>query len=119
MYKDDGRLHELEWGTMQYWKQSGVRIACLGLENQSKPDQYMPIRTLAYDGASYRQQLLKENKDKPKYPVVTLVLYFGYREKWQAPRTLYETFSVPDLLKPYISDYRINLFELHGCRMSS
>ncbi len=52
-----------------------------------------------------------EKKEK-YYPVVTLVLYLGYKRHWNEPLTLYDCFSIPDDLKPYVNDYRINLFEI-------
>jgi len=55
---------------------------------------------------------LKENRDNPRYPVVTLVLYFGYKKRWDKATTLYESVNVPDLFKPYVSDVKINLFEI-------
>ena len=43
--------------------------------------------------------------------IVTLVLYFG-TTPWNEPTTLYETFEVLDELKPYVNDYKINLFQI-------
>ena len=56
---------------------NNIRIACIGFENQTEPDADMPLRVYSYDGAEYRSQLLKENRGNPRYPVVTLILYFG------------------------------------------
>lgn len=63
-------------------------------------------------GAEYRTQLLKENRDNPRYPVVTLVLYFGYRKHWEAPVRLHEAVDIPEFFKPYVSDVKINVFEI-------
>ena len=59
---------------------------------------------------SYRSQLLKKRKER--YPVITLVLYFGMDGKWKKPLSLYEVFSVPEELKEYINDYKINVFNI-------
>ncbi len=82
-YKADGRLHAQEQDVAKYWRKGLVRIALYGLENQTGIDDDMPLRLFSYDGAAYRAQLLtdKEMKEKtgaaaPRYPVVTLVLYF-------------------------------------------
>ena len=91
---------------------NNIRIACIGFENQTEPDADMPLRVYSYDGAEYRSQLLKENRNNPRYPVVTLVLYFGYKKHWDKPTTLYEAVNVPDLFKPFVSDVKINLFEI-------
>lgn len=107
---DDSKLHEQERDIAKYWKKEKVRIALCGLENQTTVDQDMCLRAINYDGAAYRSQLL--NKDsKDRYPVITLVLYFGLR-RWTGPKTLYQTVAIPEGLKRYISNYRINVFEI-------
>ena len=111
-YKADGKIREIERDVAKRWMKSNIRIACIGFENQTEPDGDMPLRVYGYDGAEYRAQLLKENQGKPRYPVVTLVLYFGYRKHWDKATTLYESVNVPDLFKPYVSDVKINLFEI-------
>ena len=73
----------------------------------------MPLRIIGYDGQSYRSQLLKKNGKVPRerYPVVTLVLYFGLK-RWDTATTLHECFDIPKNLLPYVSDYKINIFEI-------
>ena len=111
-YKADGRLREIERDVAKRWTRSSIRIACIGFENQTEPDADMPLRVLSYDGAEYRTQLLRKNRDKPRYPVVTLVLYFGHRKHWDQPRSLYEAVEIPERFRPYVSDVKINLFEI-------
>lgn len=111
MFKADGELHEQERDVSKFWKNGEIRISILGFENQTKQDYDMPLRVISYDGASYKQELL--NKDlKQKYPVATLVLYFGTEERWTAPKNLYGCFDVPKELKPFVNDYKINVFEI-------
>lgn len=112
-YKADDGLHTQDRDVAKYWKESasGIRIALYGFENQTKEHDYMPLRVIGYDGAAYREQLLKKEQEKPCYPVVTLVLYFG-EKRWSKARTLYECIDVKEDLKPYVNDYRINLFEI-------
>ena len=45
------------------------------------------------------------------YPVLTLVLYFGY-ERWSYPINLKDILDIPEGFAPYISDYSMNLFEI-------
>lgn len=69
----------------------------------------LSLRVIGYDGAAYRSQLVRgEGK---KYPVITMVLYFGEKH-WSALRTLYDSMDILDELKPYVSDYRINIYEI-------
>ena len=80
MYKVDGKkLHEQDRDVSKYWvgqkgERVNVRIAFLGIENQMSYDRDMPLRVIGFDGAAYRAEI--DTKDR--YPVVTLVLYFGY-----------------------------------------
>ncbi len=118
MYKaDDNRLHEMERDVAKYWERGRVRIALFGLENQTVPEQFFPLRTIGYDGQNYRSQLLAKKDDNGNelpveaYPVITLVLYFGMT-RWNKPRTLLESFDIPEELRPYVNDYKINLIEV-------
>ena len=71
----------------------------------------MPLRVIGYDGASYREQALKGAKEK-KYPVITLVLYFGTDRPWRRPLKLSDCMDIPDELYQYVTDYRINVFNI-------
>ena len=95
MYKVDGNLHEQERDVAKYWNglsASGVnvRIAFLGMENQTKYEKDMPLRVIGYDEAAYRAEL----SQKDRYPVLTLILYFGY-EKWRKNRSLFDAMIAP------------------------
>ena len=41
-----------------------------------------------------------------------MVLYFGYKERWTAPKNLYSCFNVSEELKTFVNDYKINVFEI-------
>jgi len=67
----------------------------------------MPLRVIGYDGAAYRAEL----SGTERYPVLTLVLYFG-DSPWGKNRTLYDAVAVPERFSPFVNDYRINVFEI-------
>ncbi|MBQ4283050.1 MAG: Rpn family recombination-promoting nuclease/putative transposase [Lachnospira sp.] len=113
------------------WK--GVTLAFLALENQDKINYQMPLRTMLYDALSYKEQAnemwnnLSEEEKKAvspaefvsQYracdkltPVITLVLYYGDKEEWNGPAHLYDMLELPDELKNFVPDYKINLVEL-------
>lgn len=113
-YKSAGKIHEMERDVAKFWKKQNIRIAFYGLENQTTPDPYMPLRMIRYDGTAYRAQLLNlSENDNPKhiYPVVTLVLYFGLTH-WNKPLSLLNAIDIPHPLKPFVNDYKVNLFEI-------
>ncbi|MBP5465570.1 MAG: hypothetical protein J6Y13_10415 [Treponema sp.] len=122
-YKADDGLHEQERDIAKYWQDGNIRICLYGLENQTAVDADIALRVASYDGTGYRAQLLTDKGSKKKggdrepkgrllrYPVVTLVLYFGMRH-WKKPRSLLERLTVPPELAPYVSDYKVNVFEI-------
>ena len=112
MYKADGKVHEQERDTAKFWKTGrgsvSVRLALIGIENQTEYDAEMPLRVIGYDGAAYRAELNDDSKDR--YPVLTLVLYFG-KKRWKN-RKLSDIISLTGEFQPYLNDYRINVFEI-------
>ena len=106
----DNRTGLQERDVVKYWKGGTIRICLFGFENQTQIDKDMPLRIMGYDGASYKQQLLDKKKPQ-RYPVLTLVLYFGFR-RWRRPKSLFDCFDVPEELAPFIHDYEINVFEI-------
>ena len=110
-YKADGKLHAQERDVSKLWRsETGFRLALCGVENQSCVDPDMPLRIISYDGACYRAQLL-EHDHTERYPVVTVVLYFG-KGHWNGPRSLKDRLSIPDDLVPFVNDYHIQVFEI-------
>ena len=111
-YKESGMLHEMERDVVKRWRKGEVRFACIGIENQTAVDPDMTLRVIGYDGAAYKAQLSEKKKSKERYPVITLVLYFGYDKKWDKPVHLLEKLTVPEGLDSYVSDYKMNLFQV-------
>ena len=111
-YKTDGKIRELERDVVKRWKKQNIRIACIGMENQTDQDPNMVLRVAGYDGTEYRVQINNLRTGEKPYPVITIVLYFGYKGRWNQPKTLYETLDIPEELRPYVNDMRINLFEI-------
>lgn len=108
---DENKVHGQERDVAKIWNNGEIRISFIGLENQMKPDKFMPLRIMGYDGAAYRSQLNDKNQ-KTCYPVITLVLYFGTKRRWLHNKSLKEIMTIPEDLKPFVNDYKINVFEL-------
>ena len=122
---DDNVIHEQERDVAKYWtdKNCYIRLALLGVENQLAIDMDMPLRVIGYDGSSYRDEMnhdeivideatgKKHKIRQERYPVVTIVLYFG-KTPWKKPLRLYDVLKISDELKPFVSDYKINLIDV-------
>ena len=109
VYVSSGDLRDQERDVVKLWTRAEAIICLMGFENQTDVDPYMPFRVFGYEGGDYRYQLTQKGA---RYPVITIVLYFGTEERWTANRTLYERLNVPDDLKPLVNDCRVNVFEL-------
>jgi hypothetical protein len=108
---------------------NGVEYAILGLENQDYIHYALPFKIDGYDVYSYDRQY-KEKKAHYKAtkelsgdermsgikktdrftPVVTVVIYYG-SEPWDGPTCLYDMLDLPEELKPFITNYKVNLVE--------
>lgn len=107
---DDSKIHELERDVIKDWGSSNARIAICGIENQTKPEKYMPMRVFGYEGSSYRTQV-KRKKFTP-VPVVTLILYLGTKRHWNYSQNLRDIISVPQGMEDYVNDFKIHVFEI-------
>lgn len=110
-YKFNNIIHEQERDLAKRWIPHKICFALYGLEHETGAEPYMPMRIIGYDGAAYRGQLTKRERDRPNFPVITIVLYFGTKH-WDQPRTLYECMNIQENLKPFVSDYKINVVEV-------
>ena len=128
-YFVEGRFDEQERDAKKKWKRSSIEIsAVFGLENQTGSEPAFAVRTIAYDGADYRDQIRKRDeirranaKRRKKgeeelpvpdyYPVITLVLYFSDR-RWSGSRNIKDYLNIPEGLEQYVPDYVVNVFEI-------
>ena len=109
-YTENGEVRDQERDIYKYWNNNQIRLAAIGFENQTADEADMPLRVMNYDAAGYRAQI--SNGSDRRYPVVSLVLYYGYKKKWNKAKTLYDRLEVPDGLKKYVFDYGMNLFQI-------
>lgn len=111
-YKATGEVRAQDRDIAKYWKNGTIQISMIGLENQTETDNNMPLRIISYDGAAYRDQIARDKNAENYYPIITMVLYFGYKHRWNRSRSLKERLTIPDEIAPYVNDYRVNLFEI-------
>lgn len=121
-YKLGSKIRDQERDVAKYWGNCKLHMALYGIENQTNVDKDMPLRCFGYDGAAYRHQLTEfeeytdeegnvHKKDVPRYPVITLVLYFGSGE-WDKYKYLHETMEIDEDLREYVNDYKINVVSI-------
>ena len=122
---DDSAIHEQERDVAKYWldKKCCLRLALIGVENQLAIDTDMPLRIMGYDGSAYRDEMnqdelqtcqitgQKRRVKNKRYPIITLVLYFG-KTPWKKPLCLYDALDIPPRLRAFVSDYKINVIDV-------
>lgn len=114
--KVSGIIHEQERDVSKLWVAGNTRICLLGLENQTKIEKDMIMRTISYDGATYKEQVIHNRlknvqKWKP-YAAMTLVLYFG-KGHWTAPKSMKKLIGyIPPEVDRFVNDYFLHVVEV-------
>ena len=108
----------------------GMEFVLLGIENQEKIHYAMPLRCRIYDDLQYfkQVQMIAEKNRKEKFwrgrsgdeflsgmkkqdrikACFTIVIYYG-EEEWDGPRSLQDMVELPEALRPYFQDYKMQL----------
>ena len=61
-----------------------------------------------------KHEYLSRMKRGQKFiPVITLVIYFGRERLWDGARNLHSMLDIGNDLRPFVNDYRLNLFDYH------
>ena len=114
-------------------KWCGRYVSVVVLENQSYVDYRMVLRIMEAEVMNYEKQrreqyqqnkkqgyeyrndeyLSKMRKDQKLIPVITLVLYLGKDKLWDGARSLYEMLEMDEQVKPFVNDFKLNLFDYH------
>ena len=113
-----------------FWKDKLIRI--ITVENQNYVDYRMVLRNMLSESIGYHKQwrrlrarheqrgdltdhadeyLSGMKKDEKFFPIITLVVYFGTEHAWDGAKSLYELLHIDDEMKPYVSDYKLNLYD--------
>ena len=117
---------------VKYWKGSLFAIAVL--ESQTHVDYSMVLRAMKAEALGYEKQRRRSfeearrkgiklspteyvsgmRKEARFMPIITLVLYLGTEGRWDGAESLYELLDMDEVMKPFVSNYRLNLYDYHG-----
>jgi len=115
-------------------KWCGRYVSIVVLENQSYVDYRMVLRVMEAEVMNYEKQrreryqqnrnqgyeycddeyLSKMKKDQKLIPVITLVLYVGKDKLWDGAKSLHELLEMDEDIKPFVNDFKLNLFDYHN-----
>lgn len=132
VYKEDKKRRKIIPDKVRLWK--GIYLAVISVENQTKVDYRMVFRMMKEEAVSYERQwnvrererrldgtfgkktqLCWYGKDEKFIPVIPIVIYYGADKKWDGATCLYDMLEMNDALKPYITNFKMNLFDYHVC----
>ena len=109
MYKAEEGMERSQFrDVVKKYGEGRFAIACLGIENQTTIDSYMPVRVMGDDYGNYRRMI---DNEEQFVPAITVVLNFSGR-KWKIPLGLKDMMSIPKKWEPYVQDYRIHVFDV-------
>ena len=133
-YNPQEKLREIIADEVMMW--NGICINIVGIESQTKVDYSMVFRLMKEEALSYDKQWNEkagewacsrestkqvnyawslEGKEARFCPIILLVIYFGIDKKWDAARCLHDMLDMNKDVEPYISNYKMNLFDFHEC----
>lgn len=113
------------------WK--GKYVSIMVLENQSYVDYGMVFRVMETEAIGYgkqrKERFLAKRRVKEKFgseeylsqmkkgdkftPIITLVLYLGKDKMWDGETSLHGMLELEEELRPYVNDFKLNLFDYH------
>lgn len=95
------------------YKKKALKILSLGIENQTKKDNLIPLRVMGYDYCEYIRQCKEKSSVAIPflYPSITIVLNFS-NTFWKKPTSLYECMSISNELLPYVNDYKVHIINM-------
>lgn len=116
---------------VRIWR--GQKIHIFVIENQNYVDYQMVLRVMLSESIGYHKQwkqkkrehgragdlkgsdeFLSGMKRNEKFtPIITLVVYYGEESSWDGAVCLYDLLMIEDKLKPYVTNYRLNLYNCH------
>ena len=114
-------------------KWRGQYVSIMVLENQSYVDYRMVLRVMEAEVIGYDKQRKEAYQHKCKagerfegdeypsrmkkgqkfIPIITLVLYMGKDKLWDGAKSLYEMLELDEAVKPFVNDFKLNLFDYH------
>ncbi len=113
------------------WK-GGYAAICV-LENQTSIDYGMVLRVMQSEVMGYekqrKEQYEKNKRQRHRYrgaeyisrvkkgqkfvPIITVLLYFGKERPWDGAKSLHDLLDMEEEIKPFVNDFKLNLFDYH------
>jgi len=133
VYMEDRKRRKIIPDKARLWR--GVYLAIITVENQTKVDYRMVFRMMKEEAVSYERQWNERERERRRegrigkrtrlcwygknekfIPVIPIVIYYGTDKKWDGATCLYDMLDMDAALRPYVSNFKMNLFDYHDCK---
>jgi len=130
IYHEKNKRRKIIPDKVRLWQ--GIYLALISIENQTKTDYKMVFRMMKEEAVIYerqwneREQVLRRKgilgkktrlcwygKEEKFIPVIPIVIYYGTDKEWDGATCLYDMLDMNESLRPYIMNYKLNLFDYH------
>lgn len=111
----------------------GQKIHIFAIENQNYVDYQMVLRTMLSESIGYHKQWKQKKREHERaedleysdeflsgmkknekfITIITLVVYYGEESSWDGAVCLHDLLAIEDNLKPYVTNYHLNLYNCH------
>lgn len=88
-------------------KNSKLRV---NIQNETGVDGMILLRIAGHDGGHYSSLYHRKAERIPG--VLTIVLYYGFEQRWSGKRSIKEIIAAPDWSKEYIDDGILKIYEI-------
>ena len=130
-FQSEDRGRKVICDKIRKWRRRYVSV--MVLESQSYVDYRMVFRVMEAEVIGYDKQRKETNRQNLKagiklvgdeypsgmkkgqkfIPIITLVLYLGKKKLWDGARSLHEMLEMDEVVKPFVNDFKLNLFDYH------
>jgi len=130
VYWEGQRRRKMIPDKVRLWK--GLYLAIISVENQTMIDYSMVFRMMKEEALSYEHQwdererelrqkgvlgkktrLCWYGKNEKFVPVIPIVIYYGTDKEWDGATCLHDMLEMDEVVAPFITNYKLNLFDYH------
>ena len=111
-YRTEGRTRQHAAHIEKRWSGLTFQIHCIGYDAASMEDSDLPMELYCDTMDDYVDKASQHESDELMGPIVPLVLDFRTANRSTAPSTLKELLNPDPKIDRFVSDFRINRFDL-------
>ena len=100
---------------MKYERERTERLACVKMKASRR--NKAGLEAAESENALTPDEFLSGMRREDKFiPVITIIIYYGKEKPWDGAKTLHELLDIKgnaEKILPFVSDYKLNIFDYH------